>query len=96
MIDLAHAIQDTLPEDAADAALAGRIWRPDVGGPSVVALRGGAVIDVSATFPTMRDLCEADDPAAALRAAEGGTIGDIGPIQTAQRPQLQRRAGTRG
>jgi len=93
MIDLAAALQDTLPKDAADAALASRIWRPDVGGPSIVALREGAVVDISTAFPTMRDLCEADDPAAALRAAEGETIGDIGPI-LANTPPERRDPGS--
>ena len=60
-------------------------WRagsgdPTSGGPSVVAVRDGALVDVSAAFPTMRDLCEADDPAAALRAARGETIGDLDAV----------------
>jgi fumarylacetoacetate (FAA) hydrolase family protein len=66
-----------LPDDAAGAALAGRIWRPELAGPSVVAIRDCAVLDISATFPTMRDLCEAADPSAALRAAAGETIGSV-------------------
>jgi fumarylacetoacetate (FAA) hydrolase family protein len=70
-------VRDVLPEDAGAASLAGRIWRPDVAGPSVVAIRDGAVLDVSATFPTMRDLCEAADPAAALRGAGGELIGTV-------------------
>ena len=41
-----------LPTDAAEAVLLGRVWRPDVGGPSVVTIRGGEVFDVSATFST--------------------------------------------
>ena len=70
-------VRDVLPEDAGVASLAGRVWRPDMGGPSVVAIRDGAVLDMSATFPTMRDLCETADPAAALRAADGETIGTV-------------------
>jgi fumarylacetoacetate (FAA) hydrolase family protein len=80
MTELRDALRLTLPEDAATAALAGRVWRPDVGGPSVVALRGGTLIDISATFPTMRDLCEAPDPAASLRAAAGETIGTFDAV----------------
>jgi fumarylacetoacetate (FAA) hydrolase family protein len=72
----------TLPRDAAEAVLAGRVWRPDVGGPSVVALRGGDVVDVSNSFPTMRDLCETPDPAAALRAAKGEVFGTLDNILT--------------
>jgi fumarylacetoacetate (FAA) hydrolase family protein len=75
MTELRDALRPALPEDAGAAALAGRVWRPDVAGPSVVALRDGALVDITAAFPTMRDLCETPDPAAALRAATGETIG---------------------
>jgi len=70
----------TLPADGTAATLAGRVWRPDVGGPSVVAVRGRAVLDVSREFPTMRDLCEADDPAAALKNSDGPRLGDLEEI----------------
>jgi len=66
-----------LPDDAEKAALAGRAWRPDAGGPSVVAIRQGMAFDISRRFPTMRDLCEADDPVLALRHAPGDPIGGI-------------------
>ena len=75
MTELRDALGPALPEDAATAALAGRVWRPDVGGPSVVVLRGGALMDITAAFATMRDLCEAADPAEAVRGAAGETIG---------------------
>ena len=42
MSQLRDAARPALPEDAANATLAGRVWRPDVGGPSIVALRNGA------------------------------------------------------
>jgi fumarylacetoacetate (FAA) hydrolase family protein len=71
-----------LPDDANAATLAGRAWRPDAEGPSVIAIRGGAVFDISRRFPTMRDLCEADDPAAALHQAEGEPIGNIDALLT--------------
>ncbi len=66
-----------LPEDADRAALAGRLWRDDVEGPAVVTLRGGALVDVTRSFPTMTDLLAADDPAAALRAAPGEVLGPL-------------------
>ena len=77
MADFRDALQPVLPEDAAQAALAGRVWRPDMKGPCVVAVHGDALIDVTRAFPTMRDLCESADPAAALRAAEGERIGTV-------------------
>lgn len=70
----------TLPADAAAAALAGRVWRPDAKGPSVVAIRGDDVIDITAAFPTMTELCEQRDPAAAMRAARGETLGSLAAI----------------
>ena len=63
------ALQPVLPDDSAQAALAGRVWRPDAAGPAVVAVRDGDLLDISASFPTMRDLCESDAPADRLRAA---------------------------
>jgi fumarylacetoacetate (FAA) hydrolase family protein len=67
----------TLPADAARATLAGRVWRPDLQGPSVVAVRADGVYDLTATAPTMRDLCEAENPAATLRAAGGERIASL-------------------
>ncbi|MBV9053304.1 MAG: fumarylacetoacetate hydrolase, partial [Hyphomicrobiales bacterium] len=66
-----------MPDDHGDAALAGRVWRPELGGPSVVAIRPDGVFDISASFPTMRDLCEAPRPAQALRDAKGEKLGAL-------------------
>ena len=71
------ALTATLPEDAARAALAGCAWLPSVEGPATIAIRDGVAVDVSRAFPTVRDLCEAPDPAAALRAAPGVPIGPL-------------------
>jgi fumarylacetoacetate (FAA) hydrolase family protein len=76
MLDLTH----TLPDDGCRGSLAGRVWRPDCAGPSVVAVRANGVFDVTATFATVTDLTEADDPAGALRAAKGERLGDIKDI----------------
>jgi fumarylacetoacetate (FAA) hydrolase family protein len=72
--------ETTLPADGVTGALAGRIWRPDAGGPSVVAIRKTGVFDISAKFPTMRDLCEMKDPAAALKRARGEKIAELADI----------------
>jgi fumarylacetoacetate (FAA) hydrolase family protein len=67
-----------LPVDHASASLVGRIWRPEVKGPSVITLRNGHVIDITQRWPTLRDICETDNPAAAL----SGTTGeDLGPVE---------------
>ena len=70
----------TLPADGLAGALVGRVWRPDVAGPSVVVARDSALFDISAAFATMRDLAEAADPAGAARATPGERIGAIGDI----------------
>jgi len=80
MPDLKLSATSTLPADGFAGALAGRVWRPDEEGPSVVAIRREGVLDVSRAFPTMRDLCEAEDPAAALRAAAGVALGPLDAI----------------
>jgi fumarylacetoacetate (FAA) hydrolase family protein len=70
----------TLPSDGNVAALAGRVWRPDVAGPSVVAIRDDGVYDISRIAPTMRDLCEAEDPAGIVRSGDGERIGALADI----------------
>ena len=81
--------QATLPRDGAKAALAGRVWLPAVGGPAVVAVRDGDVHDLSRSAPTMRDLCEAPDPAALVHEAKGARIGSLRGI-LANTPEQSR------
>ena len=69
--------QNILPTDWPHACLVGRVWRPDVQGPSVVVVRDGALLDISETFPTMRDLCEAQKPAASVAALSGEPVGAL-------------------
>jgi fumarylacetoacetate (FAA) hydrolase family protein len=80
MTQLSLAQEWVLPSDGCSGALAGRVWRPDADGPSVVALRAEGVFDVSADFPTMRDLCEEPSPAEALRSARGERLDAISEI----------------
>jgi fumarylacetoacetate (FAA) hydrolase family protein len=70
----------TLPADGTAGALAGRVWRPEVDGPSVVAIRAEGVFDITRHYPTMRDLCEMPDPAKALAEAGGDRIGSLDEI----------------
>ncbi|HEX6957284.1 MAG TPA: fumarylacetoacetate hydrolase family protein [Ferrovibrio sp.] len=63
-------IAHCLPEDHERALLVGRAWLAgDPGGPSIVALRGGELADLSALAATMSELLDRDDAAAAVRAA---------------------------
>jgi fumarylacetoacetate (FAA) hydrolase family protein len=70
----------TLPADGTAGTLVGRAWLPAVDGPAVVAVRADGLYDVSRAFPTMRDLAEARDPAAAVAAAEGERIGAVADV----------------
>jgi fumarylacetoacetate (FAA) hydrolase family protein len=69
-----------LPEDGAAGALAGRVWLPAASGPSVVAIRGDGVFDITAQYPTMSALAAQADPAAAMRGAKGVPIGSLDAI----------------
>jgi fumarylacetoacetate (FAA) hydrolase family protein len=82
----------TLPRDGSKGALAGRVWLPDAGGPAVAAVRGDAVYDISRSAPTMRDLCEAPNPAAIVGAADGHRIGGLADI-LANTPEAGRDKG---
>lgn len=68
--------------------LLGRVWRADsspVAGPAVITVRGGDVIDItSATAPTVRDICELDDPAGYVASAQGDVLGSLETIMGAQ------------
>jgi fumarylacetoacetate (FAA) hydrolase family protein len=66
-----------LPSDWPQGCLVGRVWRPDVQGPSVVVVRDEVLLDISEIFPTMRDLCEAKKPAASVAAVSGQPIGAL-------------------
>jgi fumarylacetoacetate (FAA) hydrolase family protein len=78
-----------LPIDGYAGALVGRVWRPDRGGPSVVAARSDGLVDISGEFPTIRDLCEQADPPARLRAAQGERFASFEEV-LANTPQARR------
>jgi len=82
-------VEATLPADGTAGTLVGRVWRPDVQGPSVVAVRADGVYDISRSFPTMRDLGETGDPAASVAAAQGEPIGTVASI-LANTPEIER------
>jgi len=76
MLDLSS----TLPTDGTAGTLVGRVWRPELAGPSVVVIRADGVFDISKSFATVRDLCESADPAAGVAAAKAERIGDVAAI----------------
>jgi len=73
----------SLPVDADRACLVGRAWIPgSPGGPSVVVLAGGDLIDISHVYSTTSQLLESEQPAAVARAAvaHGAPIGRVADI----------------
>ena len=68
------SVDQTLPQDAGDALLIGRAWVPSEGGPSVIALRGHDVVDVTRTYPTVSHLLNVATPKDVRAAAERGPV----------------------
>lgn len=85
MLEKFLTVSKTLPKDASVAALVGRMERPGLGA-SVVRLNPDATLtDITAAYPTVSQLCNQPDPAAALRAANGEEIGDLADVLRARR-----------
>ena len=74
-----------------NACLVARVFVPDVG-PCVARIDGESLVDVTASFPTMRDLCEQKDPAAAVRAAKGNPLGKTADILANAAPDGRNNA----
>lgn len=60
---------DALPDDHESATLVGRAYDPAAGGPTVVAVRGERLVDLSDSTPTLSDLLEHPDAVAIARHA---------------------------
>ena len=81
----------TLPEDADDALLIGRLWLPGLGPLPVACVPGaggqngphGATLhDLTRLAPTVSGLLALDDPAAAVRRAVAGAPGKVPVVAT--------------
>ncbi|QKW10365.1 fumarylacetoacetate hydrolase family protein [Streptomyces sp. NA04227] len=86
-------VDETLPVDGTRGTLVGRIWDSAEAGPAVVTVRDGALHDITAAFPTVRDLCEQPDPAAAVAAAPRRYVAPLADVlantaATPRDPQL--------
>lgn len=56
----------------------GRVWSAEAGGPALVTLRKGRVIDITTkAVPTMRDLLELDEPVEHVKAVSGRELGGL-------------------
>jgi fumarylacetoacetate (FAA) hydrolase family protein len=68
----------TLPKDADRAVLIGRAWQPgEHGGPVVVTVRNGELIDITSTTPTVSQLLESANPADKVMQASGPSLGRL-------------------
>ncbi|NKL64165.1 fumarylacetoacetate hydrolase family protein [Rhizobium leguminosarum] len=74
--------QALLDVAASDGLFVGRIWNPEVEGPSIVTLREGMLVDItSREAPTLSALLERQDAAAFVRAASGKAVGSLADIE---------------
>lgn len=63
--------------------LLGRVWRSGIG-PAVVTVHNGEVVDITTPeVPTVRDVCELDDPARHVAQSDGEVIGSLEAIMAA-------------
>jgi fumarylacetoacetate (FAA) hydrolase family protein len=90
-MELLRSPADALPEDGGRALLAGRLFDPEAGGPCVVAVRGEAVVDLTAAAPTMAHLLERDDAAAVVRDAPGGRAWPLDELLAGSLPARRDR-----
>jgi fumarylacetoacetate (FAA) hydrolase family protein len=74
---------DVLPRDAADATLVARVFDPSAGGPSVVAIRGDEVVDLSPLASTVSSLLERPDVLEIVRSHPGGASWPLAEVLAA-------------
>ena len=78
MQTLQLTVENSLPNDWQRATLVGRVWLPgERGGPAVVVIRDGEVIDCTAHFATLSALLESDKPLQSVREISGTALGTI-------------------
>ncbi len=61
------------------ACLVARVFVPNLG-PCVARVDNNHLVEVTSAFPTVRDLCEQENPAAAIRAVKGGILGIVDDV----------------
>jgi len=72
-------LKATLPADAQQATLVGRVWIEGQG-PVLVKVQGDSLVDLSRLAPTSSALLELADAAAAVRAHAGETVGSVADV----------------
>lgn len=70
--------ENTLPADGLVGTLIGRAWIPgNIAGPSPIVLRADGVFDLSASFATLSELLEQDNPLEAVRSTPGVLVASV-------------------
>jgi fumarylacetoacetate (FAA) hydrolase family protein len=82
-----NTMNASLPEDAERATLVARVHDPADGGPSVVAVRGGELADLTPLTPTIAHLLDHDDPAGLARTAPVSRAWPAAEVLAATLPQ---------
>ena len=78
MKSLQLTVENSLPHDWQRATLVGRVWLPGKsGGPAVVVVRDGEVIDCTARFSTLSLLLETPSPLQTVRETRGTSLGTL-------------------
>ena len=73
-----------------EGVLLGRVRLPGESLPRVVTVRGAEVVDITAKVaPTVRDICEMDDPAGYVAGAPGEAVGALDDVLVASRGKGQ-------
>ena len=72
-------LEATLPADAQQATLVGRVWLEGQG-PVLAKVEGDTLVDLSRLAPTSSALMELPDPAAAARAHRGAPLAPLGDV----------------
>jgi fumarylacetoacetate (FAA) hydrolase family protein len=72
-------LKATLPADAQQATLVGRVW-VEGQGPVLVRADGQSLVDLSGLAPTCSALLELPDPAAAVRAHQGPRLASVAEV----------------
>lgn len=83
-----------LPDDLQRALLVGRVWRKTAAyeGPSVVVVRNGEVLDITASAPTTSDLFDREDVVQFARTVAGEALGSIEKLVEANLGAVQEDA----
>jgi fumarylacetoacetate (FAA) hydrolase family protein len=82
-MDLTDHLAAILPGDADRATLIARLYDPGAGGPSVVALRGDTLADLTPHTPTVADLLDRPDAAAIAATAPAARTWPAAEVLTA-------------